>query len=130
MQLRLAGEGDLGGSGIPPGDLYVYVMVRPHSVFERDGSDIYCEIPVGFADAALGAEIEVSTLGGRASLRIPEGTQTGTVFRLRGKGLPEYRGQGKGDQMVRVIVRTPTNLTDKQRRILSELRKEDGSVRR
>jgi molecular chaperone DnaJ len=130
MQLRLAGEGDSGGSGISPSDLYVFVMVRPHSVFGRDGSNIHCEIPVGVAEAALGAEIEVPTLGGRASLRIPEGTQTGTLFRLRGKGLPEYRGRGKGDQMVRVIVRTPTNLTDRQRRILSELRKEEDLARK
>jgi len=130
MQLRMAGEGDSGGTGLPPGDLYVYVVVRPHNIFEREGSDITCEAPVEFAEAALGAEIEVPTLGSRASFRIPEGTQTGTVFRLRGKGLPEYGGQERGDQLVRVIVRTPTRLTERQRRILSELRKEERSARR
>lgn len=124
-QLRLAGEGDSGGSGIPPGDLFVYVTVRPHNAFERDGANIYIEVPIGFAEAALGAEVEVPTLESRASLRIPEGTQTGTVFRLRGKGLPEYRGRGRGDQLVRVVVRTPANLTEKQRRLLSELKKEE-----
>jgi len=125
MQLRMAGEGDSGGSGLPPGDLFVHIIVKPHDIFERDGSNLYCEVPIGFAEAALGAEIEVPTLESRASLRIPEGTQAGTVFRLRGKGLPEYRGRGKGDQLVRVVVRTPTNLSEKQRRLLSELKKEE-----
>lgn len=115
---------------MPPGDLYVFVAVRPHSVFEREGSDIYCEVPIEFTEAALGAEVEVPTLGSRASLRIPEGTQTSTVFRLRAKGLPEYGGREKGDQLVRVIVRTPTKLTDRQRKILSELRKEERPARR
>jgi len=128
--LRLAGEGDSGGSGISTGDFFVYVMVKPHSIFERDGSDIYCEMPIGFAEASLGAEIEIPTLSSRASLRIPEGTQTGTVFRLRGKGLPEYRGRGRGDQLVKIIVRTPTNLTERQRMILSELKKEERPVRK
>jgi len=129
-QLRLAGEGDSDRTGIPPGDLFVYVTVRPHGIFERDGSNIYCEVPIGFAEAALGAEIEVPTLESLASLHIPEGTQTGTVFRLRGKGLPEYRGQGRGDQLVRVVVRTPTDLTDRQARLLNELKKEERLRRR
>lgn len=128
MQLRLAEEGD-SGPGILPGDLFVYVVVNAHSIFERDANDIYCEVPVGFADAALGAEIKVPTLESRASLRIPAGTQTGTIFRLRGKGLPEYRGRDKGDLLVKTVVRTPTNLTERQRRILREFRRED-SVRR
>lgn len=125
MQLRLAGEGDSGGRGIPPGDLFVHIIVRPHEIFQRDGSNIYCEIPIGFGEASLGAEIEVPTLESRASLRIPEGTQTGTIFRLKGRGLPEYRGRGKGDELVRVVVRTPTNLTEKQRKLLNELKKEE-----
>ncbi len=124
MQLRLAEEGD-SGLGIPPGDLFVYIDVKAHNIFERDASDIYCEVPVGFADAALGAEIKVPTLESRANLRIPEGTQTGTIFRLRGKGLPEYRGGDRGDLLVKTVVRTPTNLTERQRRILREFRREE-----
>lgn len=128
-QLRLAGEGESGGPRIPAGDLFVYIMVRPHRIFERDGSNIYCKVPVGFGETALGAEIEVPTLESSASLRIPEGTQTGTVFRLRGKGLPEYLGRGRGDQLVRVVIRTPTDLTEKQRRLLAELKKEEEPLR-
>lgn len=121
--LRLSGEGESGGQGLPPGDLFVYVIVKPHSIFEREGSDIYCEVPIGFPDAALGAEIEVPTLESRARLHIPGGTQTGTIFRLRGKGLPEYGGKEKGNLLVRIVVKTPTNLTDRQRKLLEELRK-------
>ena len=121
-QLRLSGEGDSGGPRIPPGDLFVYVIVQPHSVFQRDENNIYCEIPIELPDAALGTEINIPTLESRARLRIPEGTQTGTIFRLNGKGLPEYRGRGRGDLLVRIIVRTPTNLSDRQKKLLSEFR--------
>jgi molecular chaperone DnaJ len=125
MQLRLAGRGD-SGPRRRPGDLFVRVHVKPHNIFERDGSNIYCEIPIGFADAALGTEIEVPTLGDRASLRIPEGTQSGTVFSLRGKGLPECGRRDRGNLLVKIDVRTPTNLTERQIEILNEFRKEDN----
>jgi len=124
-RLRLAGEGDLGEKGAPPGDLYVFVNVRPHEIFERDGPDIYCTVQIGFSDAALGTEIEVPTLESSARLHIPDGTQTSTVFRMRGKGLPSLRRHSRGDQLVRVIVRTPRNLSDKQKRLLREFGEEE-----
>ncbi|MFH0848235.1 MAG: molecular chaperone DnaJ [archaeon] len=123
--LRLAGEGDVGDTGMPPGDLYVFVNVTPHSIFERDGPDIYCTIPISFPQAALGAEIEIPTLESSAKLHIPEGTQTGTIFRMRGKGLPILRGRGKGDQLVRIAVRTPTGLGDRQKSLLKEFEEEE-----
>jgi len=124
--LRLSGEGEAGVHGGPPGDLYVVVHVKPDNVFERDGSDILCEVQVGFAQAALGAEIEVPTLESKARMKIPAGTQTGTIFRLRGKGLPEADGYGRGDELVRVAIRTPTKLSQRQKQLLAELAKEIG----
>jgi len=118
-QLRLEGMGERGPSS--PGDLYVFIHVKDHPLFKRDGADIYLETPISFSQAALGAEIEVPTLFGKAKLKIPAGTQTHTIFRMRGEGMPRLRGRGKGDQLVRVIVRTPTNLSEKQRKLLSEL---------
>jgi molecular chaperone DnaJ len=118
-QLRLAGLGERGAGS--SGDLYVFISVQEHPVFKRDGDDIYLDSPISFSQAALGAEIEVPTLCGRAKLRIPAGTQTGTIFRMKGEGMPRVHGRGKGDQMVRVMIRTPTNLSDKQKKILSEL---------
>jgi molecular chaperone DnaJ len=125
-RLRIPGEGEAGEWGAPPGDLYVFVYVAPHDTFERRGNDLYCEIPIGFHQAALGDEIEVDTLDGKARIRIPAGTQTNTVFRLKGKGLPNMGGR-RGDLHVKVIVRTPTNLTLEQKKILrkfGELEKE------
>lgn len=124
--LRLSGQGEVGVRGGPPGDLYVIVHVKPHDIFERDGSDILCEIRIGFAQAALGAEVTVPTLEGGLRLKIPPGTQTGTVFRVRGKGVPQLHGHGRGDELVKVIVSTPTNLTERQKRLLFELARETG----
>jgi molecular chaperone DnaJ len=119
-QLRVAGEGELGVNGGPPGDLYVVLRVKPHEFFEREGNDIYCEVPITFAQAALGDEIEIPTVDGRVKLKIPAGTQTETFFRLRGKGVPFLRGNGRGDQHVKVRVVTPTKLTERQKELLRE----------
>ncbi len=121
-RLRLAGQGDAGLRGGPPGDLYVVVTVRPDAVFEREGPDIACEIPVSFAEAALGATLRVPTLTGKADLKIPEGTQSGQSFRLRGLGLPSVHGRGRGDQIVRVTVEVPKRLTREQREIIKRLK--------
>lgn len=126
QRIRLAGEGEAGLRGGPPGDLYVYLTVRPHEFFQRDGYNVLCEVPITFTQAALGAEISVPTLDGTATLRVPEGTQTGRVFRLRGKGIPHLRGSGRGDQLVRVRVVTPTKLNAKQREALLQLAKASG----
>jgi molecular chaperone DnaJ len=120
QQLRVAGQGEAGINGGPPGDLYIVFRVEPHEFFERDGDDIYCEIPLTFAQAALGDEIEVPTLHGKVKLKIPAGTQTGTKFRLKGKGVPNVRGYGQGDQHIIVRVVTPTKLTEKQKQLLRE----------
>lgn len=119
-QLRMSGEGEPGVRGGPPGDLYIAIHVRPHKLFRRDGYDVICEIPVSFVQAALGDEIEVPTLDGRAKIRLPEGTQTGTSFRLRGKGIPRLNGHGRGDMHVIVQVQTPTDLTERQKELLRE----------
>ena len=118
LRLRLAGEGEPGERNGPRGDLYVNITVKPHNVFERRGSDLHVDASIGFHQAALGDEIEVPTLDGKASLRIPEGTQPGTVFRLRGKGMPHLRGSGRGDLHVHVTVAVPTRLSDKERELL------------
>lgn len=120
LNLRFSGSGEAGKKGGPAGDLYVVLHVKAHKFFERDGNDIYCEIPITFVQAALGTEMEVPTLDGSVKMKVPEGTQTGTVFRLRGHGVPYRRGSGRGDQHVRVLVATPTKLTDKQKEILQE----------
>lgn len=120
-QLRVSGEGEAGSRGGPPGDLYVVLSVKPHPFFEREGEDLYCEIPLTFAQAALGDEIEVPTLTEKVKLKIPPGTQTHTYFRLKGKGVPRLRGYGQGDQHVKVVVVTPTNLTEEQKRLFREL---------
>lgn len=119
-RLRMSGEGEGGLRGGPSGDLYVYLHVKDHPLFERDGNDVWCEVPLPMVKATLGAEIEVPTLDGKVSLKIPEGTQTGKVFRLKDKGIPRLHGRDRGDQYVRVKVITPTKLDDKQRQLLEE----------
>lgn len=119
MRLRIGGEGEGGARG--RGDLYVLVTVRPHPVFRRDGANLILDYPVDIAQAALGAEAQVPTLNGRVSMKIPGGTQSGTVFRVRGKGLPDVHDGRTGDLLVRVLVETPSNLTSSQRRLLQEL---------
>ncbi|MBU0806623.1 MAG: molecular chaperone DnaJ [Gammaproteobacteria bacterium] len=122
-RIRLTGEGEAGAMGGPAGDLYVVVSVREHAIFQRDGKHLYCEVPISFADAALGGELEVPTLDGRVKLKIPEGTQTGKMFRLRGKGVAPVRGGGAGDLMCKVAVETPVKLDKRQRELLDEFRK-------
>ena len=116
--ISLRGEGNAGTNGGPSGDLLINVSVRPHHILTRDGSNVLCEVPITYAQATLGAEIEVPTLDGKVKYNIPEGTQTGTVFRLRGKGIPVLRSKARGDQFVRVNIETPKNLTQKQKDLL------------
>lgn len=118
--ITLRGEGDAGERGGPYGDLYVYITVKPHSLFKRKGYDIHCEIPITFGQAALGAELEVPTLDGRVKYQIPEGTQTGTVFRLRNRGIQHLRGNSRGDQYVKVIIEVPKRLNEKQKELLRQ----------
>lgn len=120
-RIRLTGEGEPGENGGPPGDLYVQVSVRPHEIFRRDGADLRCEIPVSFPTAALGGELEVPTLDGRVTLRVPPGTQSGKIFRVRGKGVTPVRAASSGDLLCRVTVETPVNLTARQKELLEEL---------
>ncbi|MGQ0529450.1 MAG: molecular chaperone DnaJ [Panacagrimonas sp.] len=119
-RIRLSGEGEAGERGATPGDLYVQITVKPHAFFERDGSDLHCSVPIDFVSAALGGEMEVPTLSGKAQLKIPEGTQNGKVFRLRGMGLKSVRGGGIGDLLCSVVVETPINLSRKQKDLLRE----------
>lgn len=125
-RLRVAHEGEAGNRGGQPGDLYVYIFVKSHKLFTREGDDVICEVPITIVQAALGDEIEVPTLDGKVQLRIPEGTQTATVFRLKEKGVPHLRGSGRGDQHVKVKVITPKKLTDKQKELLLEFAKDGG----
>jgi len=119
-RLRSSGNGEAGQRGGPAGDLYVVLHVRDHEIFQRDGDDLVCEVPISFVQAALGAEVEVPTLTGRAHIRVPEGTQAGTVFRLKGKGVKNVQGYGTGDLHVRVNVEVPTHLNGAQRQRLQE----------
>jgi molecular chaperone DnaJ len=119
------GQGESGRRGNPPGDLHVIIRVAPHPLFERQGDDIVCELPVSFPQAALGAHLDVPTLDGRVKLKVPPGTQSGAVLRLRGKGIPRGTGM-RGDQLVRVTVETPTQLTERQRQLLEAFAKECG----
>jgi molecular chaperone DnaJ len=123
QQLRLQGEGEGGAAGGPPGHLYVVVHVQEHEFFRRDGNNLFCEIPVHFTTLALGGEIEVPTLDDRESVKIPEGTETGTTFRLRGHGMPDVNGRGRGDLFATVQVHTPKKLTRDQKHLLQELAK-------
>ena len=119
-RIRLAGEGEAGEHGGLPGDLYVQIQVKPHPIFTREESDLYCEVPISFTTAALGGDLEVPTLDGRLSLKIPAETQTGKVFRIRGKGVKPVRGGPTGDLLCRAIVETPVNLTREQKDLLQQ----------
>jgi molecular chaperone DnaJ len=120
MRIRSSGNGEPGMNGGPPGDLYVEIHIKPHPVFQREGDDLHCEMPISYATAALGGEIEVPTLGGKVSFTVPEGTQSGKVFRLRGKGVKGVRSGLAGDLFCHVVVETPVRLTDKQKELLRE----------
>ncbi|EKT53967.1 molecular chaperone DnaJ [Providencia rettgeri] len=119
-RVRLSGEGEAGENGAPAGDLFVQVHVLPHNIFERDGNNLHCEVPINFADAALGGEIEVPTLDGRVKLKIPAETQTGKIFRMKGKGVKSVRGGLQGDLMCHIVVETPVKLNEKQKELLKE----------
>lgn len=119
-RIRLSGEGEAGPAGAPAGDLYVEIRVRDHAIFQRDGDDLHCEVPIRFSQAALGDTIRVPTLGGEAEIKVPTETQTGKVFRLREKGVKSVRSRGPGDLYCRVVVETPVNLTSQQRDLLKQ----------
>lgn len=119
-RIRLAGEGEAGVNGGPPGDLYVVVHLKEHPVFKRHGDDLHCEMPISFATAALGGELEIPTLDGHAKIRIPPETQSGKVFRLRGKGIKGVRSHAPGDLLCHMMVETPVNLSERQRELLRE----------
>jgi molecular chaperone DnaJ len=120
-RIRFSGLGEAGAYGGPPGDLYVVLHVKEHAFFEREGNDLYCVIPISFTQAALGAELRVPTLEGEHALKVPEGTQSGTTLRIKGKGVPVLNGHGKGDLFVEVRVQTPSKLNKRQRELLQEL---------
>jgi molecular chaperone DnaJ len=134
-RLRLVGEGEAGIAGGPPGDLYIVLSVTPHPLFERDGRDLHCEVPVAFVQAALGGEVEAPSLEGRITVQVPEGTQSGRILRLRGKGLPPLQPRldaaqlerMRGDIYVRIFVEVPTRLTERQRELLEEFAEESGT---
>jgi molecular chaperone DnaJ len=125
-RLKLRGEGEAGQGGGPTGDLYVAIEVADHPFFQRDGVDIVCEAPISFVHAALGTEIDVPTLDGKAKVKVAAGTQSGHVFRLRGRGIPHLGGYGTGDQLVRVVVETPRKLSARQRELLEEFARVSG----
>ncbi|GAB3427197.1 molecular chaperone DnaJ [Massilia solisilvae] len=130
MRIRSTGNGEPGTNGGPPGDLYVEIHIKPHQVFQREGDDLHCEMPISFTKAALGGEIEVPTLSGKVSFTVPEGTQTGKTFRLKGKGIKGVRSGYTGDLFCHVVVETPVKLTEKQKDLLREfdrLTKEGGA---
>ena len=127
--LRVQSKGDSGINGGPPGNLYVVVHVEAHEIFERHGDNVLCEVPISFVQAALGAEIEVPTLDGAAKIRIPTGSQTDTIFRLKGKGIPHLQGHGRGDQFVKAVIQTPTKLTRRQKELLREFEGISGEYR-
>jgi molecular chaperone DnaJ len=125
-RIRLSGEGEAGPEGGPPGDLFVQMSVRQHPIFERDGKNLYCEVPITFVDAALGGDLDVPTLDGRVKLKIPPETQTGKLFRLRGKGVKPVRGGSVGDLLCRAVVETPVKLNKEQKALLEQLRESLG----
>ena len=122
--LRMTGAGEAGERGAEPGDLYVIIHVKQHKLFERHGDDVYLEVPITFPQAALGDKIEVPTLHSKAELKIPAGTQTHTIFKMKNKGIPHLHGSGSGDQLVKVIIQTPKKLSKEQKELLKEFRKE------
>ncbi len=124
QRLRLPGEGEAGIRGGPPGDLYVFVYVQQHPTFERDNSDLICDWKISFPQATLGSKVNVPSIDGKVELKIPAGTQNGTIFRLKGKGMPHLQGRGRGDEYVRVFIDVPTKLTRKQKYLVTELAKE------
>ncbi|MBI2585177.1 MAG: molecular chaperone DnaJ [Rhodospirillales bacterium] len=129
-RIRLAGEGEAGLRGAPPGDLYIFLSIKPHRFFQRDGADIYCRVPIPMTTAALGGVIEVPTVEGtRARVTIPEGTPTGHQFRLKGKGMSVLRSAARGDMFVQAMVETPVNLTDKQKELLRQFEGESSTER-
>lgn len=134
MRLKMAGHGDAGEGGAPAGDLFVFITVEPHDFFSRDGDDVYIELPLSFADAALGCKKELPTpVGGSCRVTIGEGTQTGKILRVKGEGFPNVHGQGKGDLLIKVSLETPVNLSTKQKELLKEfgdLEKEQNSPRK
>ncbi|MBA4421497.1 MAG: molecular chaperone DnaJ [Syntrophus sp. (in: bacteria)] len=125
-RLRLRGEGEEGQHGGPNGDLYVFIEVEQHEIFERSGNDIFCRVPITFTQAALGGNVEAPTLTGVEKIKIPRGTQTGRIFRLKGKGIANLRGYGRGDEVIETVVTVPTNLTKKQEDLLREFDKLSG----
>jgi molecular chaperone DnaJ len=127
VSLRLNGGGNERQGGTGPGDLYVIVRVRPHPTFKRNGSDLLSEVNVSFPKAALGTTVSIPTIDGRAELKIPSGTQNGTVFKMRGKGLPKMNGWGRGDQFVKMNVEIPRNLSWKQKKLLEDFDRELSS---
>ena len=128
MRLRMAGHGDAGEGGGPPGDLFVFLSVEPHSVFERQGDDVLVELPIGFAEAALGCKKELPTpLGGTCRITISEGMQSGKTLRVRGEGAPNVHGQGKGDMLVKVVIETPVGLSEKQKELLQAFGELEGA---
>ena len=120
QSIQLRGQGGAGTNGGPAGDVIVTIGIRPHPLFTREGSDVICEIPISFTQAALGASLQVPTIDGKIEYQVPEGTQTGTVFRMRGKGIQNVNGRGRGDQFVRVNIEVPKNLSQKQKDLLRE----------
>jgi len=126
VRLRVPGRGLAGDAGAPPGDLYVVIRVAPHERFVRDGDDVLIDLPISISQAALGTEVEVPTLDGRSRLQVPAGIQSHTVLRLRGKGLPRFQGRGRGDELVRVVIVTPTRLTADERRLLEQFGRSRG----
>jgi molecular chaperone DnaJ len=126
LKLKVSGEGEAGYNGGPAGDLYLVLHVEDHPIFSREGDDLLCEIPISFTQATLGTELKVPTLNGRVNMKIPAGTQTGKIFRLAGKGMPNLRGYAHGDHLVRVVIETPTKLSAEQRKLLEEFAKISG----
>lgn len=127
MRIKLAGYGDAGEGGGPPGDLFVYIQVKPHEMFERDGDDIFITVPISFADAALGCKKEIPTpLSGSCRILIPEGTQSGKILRVKGEGIPNVHGRGTGDLLVRIALETPVNLSDEQKKLLEKFNALEG----
>ena len=126
LKLKLTGEGEAGYKGGPTGDLYIVILVAPHPIFERDGDNLVCDLPISIIQAALGAEASVPSLDGTVKFKIPQGTQTGKVFRIAGKGMPSLRSYGNGDLLIRVVVETPTRLSAQQRQLLEEFARISG----